>query len=401
MLNKMKQAARVAEQSGLREIMALAASKSCVNLGPGLCAVEMHPKVAEAARMALASGSHCYTECAGIPQLRTAIANRYAAYNTMAITPANVLVTCGATGAFESVCKCFLEPGDEVLMFEPFYQYHARQVAGCGGVVRCVNLRPPMWSFSPRELEEAITEKTKLLVMANPHNPTGKVFSREELITIGAICRKFGVIAVCDEVYEYLVSPGRPHVSMASLPGMFEQTLTLSSAGKTFLVTGWRVGWLIGPSSAMGPLTVRADETYLCAPAPLQHAVAECLTFNASFFEDIQLGFHNKRKRLVSALQAAGFTPHSAEGAFYVLAGYEKLGYRNDLEATRGLIDDLGIVAVPGSAFSLRGQSMGMLRFCFAVEDDQLDIACDRLANSGATISEQRGSLARLHVSAD
>lgn len=400
MLERMRQAARVAEQSGFREVMALAASKRCVNLGPGLCAVGIHPKVLEAARKAIASGNNCYSEFTGISQIRTAIANRYAAYNKMKITPANILVTCGATGAFESICKCFLEPGDEVLMFEPFYQYHARQVVDRGGLVRCVSLRPPKWTFSPQELENAITERTKLLVMANPNNPTGKVFSREELVTIGAICRRLGVIVVCDEVYEYLVSQGRPHVSMASLPGMFEHTLTLSSAGKTFLVTGWRVGWLVGPSSVMGPLAVKSDETYLCAPAPLQHAVAECLAFSSDFFEDLQLRFQQKRNRVFSALQAAGFTPHLAEGAFYVLAGYEKLGYRNDLEATKGLIEDFGIAAVPGSVFSAHGESMGMVRFCFAVEDDQLNIACDRLANGRARISEQHVPPARLRASA-
>lgn len=379
MLEKMKPSARVAEQSGFREVMALAASRGCVNLGPGVCSVEIHPMVRQAALEAVASGNNSYTDADGIPAIKTAVADRYAAYNGMKITPANVMVTCGATGAFESVCKCFLEPGDEVLMFEPFYQYHARQVADRGGVVRCVSLRPPTWDFSIDELERAITEKTKLLVMANPNNPTGKVFSREELTAIGSVCRKHGVIVVCDEVYEYLVGKDRPHISMASLPGMFEHTLTLSSAGKTFLVTGWRIGWLIGPSSVMPSLTVKSDETYLCASAPLQHAIAACLNFGSDYFENIQAQFESKRTRMVHALRRAGFTPYRAEGAFYVLAGYEELGYRNDLEATKGLIGDFGVIALPGSIFSPTGKSTGMLRFCFAVDDSQLDVGCDRL----------------------
>ena len=384
MIEKMKPSARAAAQSGFREVMALAESKGCVNLGPGVCALRTHPRVLEAAQRAIASGGNSYTEADGIPQLKSAIANKYAAYNQMNITPGNVLVSCGATGAFESVCKCFLEPGDEVLMFEPFYQYHARQVVDRGAVVRCVSLRPPAWTFSEQELENAITEKTKLLVMANPNNPTGKVFSRAELTTIGAVCRRHGVITVCDEVYEHLVSHDRPHVSIASLPEMFEHTLTLSSAGKTFLVTGWRVGWLIGPANAIAPLAVKSDETYLCAPAPLQHAVAECLAFTSDFFEEIQSQFQKKRIRIFSALEAAGFTPHVADGAFYVLAGYEQLGYRNDLEATKGLIEDFGIIALPGSTFSPSGKNTGMLRFCFAVEDNLLDTACERLATATA-----------------
>jgi aminotransferase len=260
-------------------------------------------------------------------------------------------------------------------------------VAERGGVVRCVTLRPPEWNFSAEELENAITKKTRLLVMANPNNPTGKVFSREELTTIGSICRKHGVIVVCDEVYEYLVNRRRAHVSMASLPGMFENTLTLSSAGKTFLVTGWRIGWVIGPASVMPSLTVKSDETFLCAPTPLQHAVAECLTFGAGYFEELQAKFERKRARIFSALEEAGFTPHRADGAFYVLAGYERLGYSNDFEAVKGLIDDFGIIALPGSVFSPAGKSTGMLRFCFAIEDHLLDAACNRLANPAVKTS--------------
>lgn len=380
MLEKMKASARAAEQSGFRQVLAMAAGEGCVNLGPGICAMESHPRVREAALKAIASGNASYANADGDPAIKTAVVNRYASYNRMNITSANVLVTCGATGAFECVCKCFLEPGDEVLMFDPYYQYHARQTVEHGGVVRYVALHRPEWSFSAEELENAITEKTKMLVMANPNNPTGKVFSREELTTIGSICRKHGVVVVCDEVYEYLVSKRRPHVSMASLPDMFEHTLTLSSAGKTFLVTGWRIGWVIGPAGVIPSLTVKSDEMFLCAPAPLQHAVAECLKFGPDFFEEVQAQFERKRARIFSALQAAGFTPYRAEGAFYVLAGYEQLGYRSDFEAVNGLIDDFGIIALPGSTFSPTGQSTGMLRFCFAVEDHQLEMACDRLA---------------------
>lgn len=384
MIQKMRPSARVAAQSGFREVMALAESKGCVNLGPGVCSMRTHPKVLAAAQRAIASEGNCYTEADGVPQLKAAIAHKYAAYNHMNITPNNVLASCGATGAFESICKCFLEPGDEVLMFEPYYQYHARQVVERGAVIRCASLHPPDWTFCAEELEGAITDKTKLLVMANPNNPTGKVFSREELTAIGTICRRHGVIVVVDEVYEYLVSHERPHVSMASLPEMFEHTLTLSSAGKTFLVTGWRVGWLIGPAEVIPSLMVKADETYLCVSAPLQYAVAECLAFTPDFFEDLRLQFQKKRTRIFSALEAAGFTPHMADGAFYVLAGYGQLGYRNDLEATKGLIEDFGIIALPGSIFYPSGKNTGMLRFCFAVEDHLLDTACERLASARA-----------------
>jgi aminotransferase len=384
MLNKLRLEARAAEPSGFRSAMALAVSRQCANLGPGLCNMKPHPRVIESVYRAIASRANWYTECEGVVQLRTAIAKRYLAYNHVSITPANVLATCGATGAFESICKCFLDPGDEVVMFEPFYQYHVRQVRERGAIIRFVRLRPPRWAFLANELETAITNKTKLLVMANPHNPTGKVFSRVELEMIGEVCHEGGVVVVCDEVYEYMVGLGQAHVSMASLPGMFDHTLTLSSAGKTLQVTGWRVGWLVGPESVIGALRVKADETYLCAPAPLQYAVAECLSFGDGFFSDIQSLFERKRLRIASALQAAGFSVPASDGAFYVLAGYEKLGYRNDLEAMTGVIEDFEIASIPGSVFCSRDADMKMLRFCFAVEDDVLERACECLEYLGA-----------------
>lgn len=384
MLNKLKEAARVTQQSGFRAIMEMAQDKNCVNLGPGLCNLQLHPRVLRAAQKAMAAEPHYYTECDGVPPLKSAITQRYAAYNQLAITPANVLVTCGATGGFESICKGFLEPGDEVIMFEPFYQYHARQVLERGATVRYVKLDPPAWSLSLQELAAAVTKETKFLVMANPNNPTGKVFAREELEGIADICREAGIFAVCDEVYEYLVRPGHPHLSLAGLPGMFDHTLTLSSAGKTFQVTGWRVGWLIGPENVIGRLAVKADETYLCAPAPLQYAVAECLSFEDGFFSEIQMSFEGKRSRIVAALREAGFSPQASDGAFYVLAGYQELGYPDDLEATIGLIRDFGIMTIPGSVFCSKGSNLNMLRFCFAVEDDALNLACDRLRSGVA-----------------
>lgn len=362
--------------------MDLAASKGCINLGPGYCNLRTDHRVLRAAQEAIARGDNYYTECDGIPQLKRAIAERYAESRQLSITPENVLVTGGSTGGLESICKCFLEPGDEVVMFEPFYQYHLRQVVDRGATVRLVRLSPPDWTFSLEELQKAITPRTKLLVMANPNNPTGKVFTRRELEDIGAICRRSGVISVCDEVYEYLVDPEHPHISLAGMPEMFNHTLTLSSAGKTFRVTGWRVGWLVGPTSVIKPLSVKSDETYLCAPAPLQQAVAHCMALPADYFEGIQNEFRDKRRLIIEALKAGGFTPTQADGAFYVLASYEQFGYRNDLEALRSVIEDFRVLTLPGSAFYRDSDSTGMLRFCFAIEDDLLKTACDRLAGA-------------------
>ena len=388
MWQKMKSDARGSGISGLREAMELAASKGCVNMGPGVCDLAPNPLVLEAAQKAIMNGHNCYSPCTGISRLRTNIAHHYAARNQMEIAPENVLVTSGATGGLECICKCFLQPGDEVILFEPFYQYHLRQITHYGGIPVFISLQLPDWRFSSEELEKAITSKTRLLVMSNPNNPTGKVFSLAELEKIGKICRDAGVVVVCDEVYEHLVTPEKSHISLAGLPGMFENTLTLSSAGKTFLVTGWRVGWLIGPARVVETLSLKADETYLCAPTPLQHAVADCLAFPQEFFRNLAGRFAHKREQMIALLQALQFTPYLAEGAFYVLAGYEKLGYRDDLEALRALVENFRITAVPGSVFFFNSGSAGMLRFCFAIEDELLNSTCDSIARQATQYSQ-------------
>jgi len=383
MKDKLAKGAQGLELSSFQEAFALAMSRGCINLGPGTCDLVTHPAIQEAARKAIADGYNSYTACEGIPQLRQTLANRYERLLGAAITPKNVLVTNGATGGFEAICRCFLEPGDEVVIFEPFYQYHVRQVLERGAILRYVGLEPPTWKFSPQELEQAITAKTKLLILSNPNNPTGKVFSYEELRAIAAICRSAGVVVVADEVYEHIVSRQHPHVPIASLPGMLKHTLTLSSAGKTFCVTGWRVGWLVGPLDVMPALSIKADDVFICAPAPFQHAIAACLAFEPDFFESVGERFQRNRERICQALHRAGFSPYSSQGAYYVLASYEKLGYRNDAEAATRLMERAHVVAIPGSAFYSGGRNSGMLRFCFALEDELLDEACKRLRNFG------------------
>jgi aminotransferase len=258
-----------------------------------------------------------------------------------------------------------------------------------GGVLRYVRLHPPDWNFSLAELEDAISAKTKLLVLTNPNNPTGKVFSRAELESIAEICKAAGILAISDEVYEHIVQEDRTHISIASLPGMFEQTLTMSSAGKTFFVTGWRVGWVTGPANIVSLLALKSDETNLCAPTPLQYAVTECLDFETNFFARLASRFSSLRRQLRSSLEIAGFEPYDSQGAFYVLAGYRQFGYRNDIEAMNGVFDDFGIVTVPGGVFFQQSHCSGMLRFCFAVEDEVVEAACTRLESVKARASER------------
>jgi aminotransferase len=244
-----------------------------------------------------------------------------------------------------------------------------------------VPLRAPDWRFDRSEFDAAFSRRTKLVVMANPNNPTGKVFTPSELEFIGDTARRHDALVISDEVYEYLILADQArHVSIASLPGMFDHVLTLSSASKTLFCTGWRVGWCVGPADVLQPLGVKSDETYVCAPAPLQYAVADALRLPQEFFLGIRGPFRLKRDRLCSALRSAGLAPLVPDGAYYVLADYRRLGLTTDVEAMNYLIDQVGVGSVPGSAFAAGGRDTGLLRFCFALEDIDLDRGCARLA---------------------
>ena len=381
MKDKLAKRSQGIQQSSIRAVTRRIEAVRGINLGQGNCDLPPHPEVIQAAQSAIEEGHNSYTLFDGIAPLKEAIVERCVAYNGLDITDRNVLVTGGATGAFECICKGFLEPGDEVIMFEPIYQYHVRQVRERGAILRYIKLNPPDWSFSVDELEAAFSERTKLFVFANPNNPCGKVFSHDELLLIGDTCRKKGVIAVVDEVYEYIISDGAKHLSLASLPGMFEHTLTVSSASKTLFVTGWRVGWLIAPEAILDPLGVKSDETYVCAPAPLQHAVAQALRLGDDFFNSIRTPFSRKRNLLSGALVEAGFKPYNPEGAYYTLADYRPLGFKDDVSAMVSLIEQVGIGAVPGNSFFPSEENTGMLRFCFALSDDQIERACEMLTS--------------------
>ncbi|HXT64142.1 MAG TPA: pyridoxal phosphate-dependent aminotransferase [Pyrinomonadaceae bacterium] len=348
-------------------------------MGQGTCDLPPHPKVLEAARQAISVGHNSYTLFDGIPSLKQAVADRYRSYNKIEVQSENILITGGATGGLECICKCFLEPGDEVILFEPIYQYHVKLIEERGAVPRFIHLEPPNWEFSLAEMERQFSARTKLFVFANPNNPCGKVFSLAELEAIGDSCRSRGVIAVVDEVYEYILGEGSEHISLASLPRMFPHALTISSASKTFFVTGWRVGWLVSPEDVIDQLGVKSDETYICAPAPFQYAIADALQLGDEFFDQLRVPFIRRCEKMCDALTEAGLVPYVPQGAYYILADYNNLGYSTDIEAMNALIDKAGVGSIPGSAFFPSKQDTGLLRFCFALTDDLIDRGCELL----------------------
>jgi len=371
--------ARDAQQSDIRAATRIVEAMGGINLAQGTCALPVAEELMEAASRAMRKGHNSYTFFDGIPRLKEAVARRCAAYNRLPVGPENVLVTSGATGAFEVVCKSFIHPGDRVVMFEPIYQYHVRQARHAGADVRFVPLAPPEWDFDPAVLEDALSGGARLLVLSNPHNPTGKVFTSAELAVVAELCIRHDVVAVVDEVYEYILGPGMEHTSLAALPGMFERTVSLSSASKTFFVTGWRVGWLTGPPEVLGALGRMSDETYVCAPAPFQHAVSEGLDFPDAFFEQIRAPFHRRMQQLVEALEEIGWEPCAPRGAYYVLARYPPGFGGDDRTAMHALLDATGVAAVPGREFFPSRADSGMLRFCYAVSDETLERACDQM----------------------
>ena len=375
-------------QSSIRAVTRRIEAVRGVNLGQGTCELQPDKAICDAACAAIRAGHNSYALFDGIPQLKDAILARCIEYNRLPVGIENVLVMQGATGGLECICKAFLEPGDEVVLFEPGYEYHKRLVVERGAIPRFVSLRAPDWSFSFEELAAAFSAKTKLVVFSNPNNPTGKVFNARDLQRIGDECKAHRVIAVVDEVYEYILGPGQQHISMASLPGLFEHAITISSASKTFFVTGWRVGWLTAPADVLGVLGVKCDETYVCAPSPLQYGVACGLALGNDFFAGIQKVFHAKRLQLEMALRECGLVPLPSQGAYYTLADYSQLGFVDDDSASDALIDEVGVAAVPGRSFysdSGDRRKTGLLRFCFAVTEEKLNRACELLASARLT----------------
>ncbi|MDI6098511.1 pyridoxal phosphate-dependent aminotransferase [Actinoplanes sp. NEAU-A12] len=370
------------------EMSALAARTGAVNLGQGFPDTDGPPEMLAAAAEALAGGANQYPPLAGIPVLRSAIAAHEQRFWALARDPdTEVAVTAGATEAIAAAILAICEPGDEVVCFEPYYDSYAASIALAGAVRRPVTLRPGpsgRYEFDPDELRAAFGGRTRLVLLNSPHNPTGKVFTGAELELVAGLCREYDVFAVTDEVYEHLVFPdaAAPHVPLAGLPGMLDRTLRISSAGKTFSCTGWKIGWATGPArlvSAM--LRVKQFLTFVNG-APLQPAVAVALNLPDSYFTGFTAGMQDRRDRLVTGLTEAGLTVLPSEGTYFVTADIRPLGGADGVEFCRELPARSGVVAVPTQVFYDR-QDAGrhLIRFAFCKRPEVIDEAVRRLRN--------------------
>ena len=368
------------------EMSALAVRTGSVNLGQGFPDTDGPAEMLEAAVAAIRGGRNQYPPGPGVPELRTAISTHQKAFWGMDFDPdGEILVTAGATEAIAASILALCEPGDEVVCFEPYYDSYAASIALAGAVRRPVTLRVDQgrYRFDPDELRAAFGPRTRLVLLNSPHNPTGKVFTTQELALLAALCEEFDAVAITDEVYEHLVftDASAPHVPLATLPGMRGRTLQISSAGKTFSCTGWKVGWVCGPRSLVSAVTrVKQFLTFVNA-GPLQPAVAVALDSPPSYFERFRSDLQDKRDRLCMGLVKAGFDVLRPEGTYFVTADITPLGGTDGVEFCRSLPQRCGVVAVPTQVFYDHEEAgRRLIRFAFCKRDEVLDEAIARLS---------------------
>ena len=352
-----------------------------INMAQGVCDTDPpHPVVAGAIQ-AIEDGFNIYTRLNGIDSLRHAIAARLAQRDGWHVNAdTEVLVTSGTTGALHAACLALLNPGDEVIVFEPFYGYHISTLLSMRLKPVIVPLEGRDRELDPARLAAAITSRTRAIILNTPSNPSGKVFTRAELEGIASVAIRENLFVFTDEIYEYFLYDGAQHISLAQLPGMAERTITMSGFSKTFSVTGWRLGYLIADPKWIPAISYFHDLIYVCAPSPLQHGAAVgLLTLPGSFYTDLALEYQQKRDDICSALTVAGLTPHIPNGSYYVLADATHIAGETAKIKARTLLRETGIATVAGTAFISGSGGENLLRFCYAKKDADLAEACRRL----------------------
>ncbi len=366
------------------EMTRLAIKHQAVNLGQGFPDFAGPDFVKEAAAAAIFADHNQYAPSHGTPRLRTAIAATWAASYGRQIDPeTEVTVTTGATEGMLAALLALVDPGDEVILFEPYYDAYVGDIIYAGGIPRYITLEPPDWSFDPDALAAAFNEKTKVIILNTPHNPTGKVFTREDLAQIAALCQKHNVIAITDEVYDRIIFDDAVHVPLATLPGMWERTLTLNSTGKTFSMTGWKIGYAIGPPHLNAALRTIHQFSVFATATPFQEAMATAFQEAEArgYYAQLKRDYTARRDAMRAMLEGAGLPTLNARGTFFLLADVTGLGKADDVAACFHLIETAGVVGIPPSVFYADASRAAMLeRFCFAKKPQTLAAAAERFA---------------------
>ncbi len=366
------------------EMTRLAIQHAAVNLGQGFPDFPGPQFVKDAAAAAIYADHNQYAPSHGTPRLRRAIANVWQSQTGREVdVDTEITVTTGATEAMHAAVLALVNPGDEVILFEPFYDAYTGDIIFAGGVPRVVTLHAPEWGYDREELAAAFTPRTRLLLLNTPHNPTGKVFARAELDEIAALCRQHDVTVIADEVYDRIVFDNAEHVRIATLPGMWERTLTLNSTGKTFSMTGWKVGYAVGPAPLNIALRTVHQFSVFATATPFQEAMATAFeeAEGRDYYAELRRDYHERRDTLRDALHAAGLPTLPAGGTFFLNADVSSLGMKDDVAACFALIERAGVVGIPPSVFYADAARAPMLiRFCFAKRPETLAAAAARLA---------------------
>lgn len=372
------------------EITRLATEAQAVNLGQGFPDFDGPDFVKEAGIAAIRAGHGQYARMAGIPPLVRALSEKYLRDYGLAYDPdTEITVTSGATEALWATIGALVDVGDEVILFEPFYDSYRAAIHAAGAVPRSVALRPPGeleagWAFDPEQLRSTINERTRLIVLNTPHNPTGKVFRRHELELIAELAIRHDLVVVSDEVYEHIVFSGN-HVPFATIPGMRERTVTLSSLGKTFSLTGWKVGWTCAPPELTAAVRTAHQFITFATATPLQWGAIAAIEVPKSYYHQLHAEYAARRERLGRGLEAAGFEVYWPEGTYFIAAGFSRFNFDHDVEFVKHLIREVGVACIPPSAFYLHPElGRRWVRFAFCKRQDTLDAAISRLARLGS-----------------
>ena len=365
-------------ESVIREMTRVCEAAGGDNLAQGFPDFEAPKKIKKAAKQAISEDRNQYPVTYGEPELRKAISEKAERYNEIQCDPENeITVTCGSTEAMISTLKAVINPGDEIIVFEPFYENYGPDALLSGATPRYVTLNPPDWSYDSEELAKSFNDKTKAIIINTPNNPTGKVFTSQELREIADLCINYDCLAITDEIYEHILYDNREHFSIGSFEDMDDRTVTINSISKTYAVTGWRVGWAIADKRITNRIRKVHDFLTVGAPTPFQHAAVEALGMQGSYYEDMVADYHERRDLLYEAISDVGLEAELPQGSYYIMSKaqdlIERLGVKNDVELSKKLVEKVGVATVPGSSFySESDKGLNEIRFCFSKKKNTL-----------------------------
>jgi aspartate/methionine/tyrosine aminotransferase len=368
-------------ESVIRDMTRLAIKYNAINLSQGFPDFPAPEILKKAASDAIFADINQYAITWGSKKFRDALVEKTRRFLGIEIDPeTEITACCGSTEGMIDALMATINPGDEVVVFEPFYENYGPDTIISGATPRYVQLRRPDWSFDEKELAAAFNNRTKAIIINTPNNPTGKVFSRQEMQIIADLCQKWDVLAITDEIYEHIIYDGEKHISMITLDGMRERTIVVNSMSKTYSVTGWRVGYIIAPPAITSPIRKMHDFNTVGAPAPLMDAGAVALRLPDSYYSELALHYQARRDRMMKMLSESGLNPILPKGAYYIMCDIGRWGYPNDVEFARFMVQEIGVAAVPASSF-FRDPVSGkeLIRFTFCKREDTLDAAEERL----------------------